>query len=94
MIIQIDPKTRIVGTDRSWVLQQARRRNGKPSWEAYKWFTTFRQALDEAVHHEIRIHPAHDLSESILAVADVVQKYEELIPSKYKFMDQMSEPVS
>ena len=86
MILQIDPKTRIVGTERSWELQQARKRNGKPSWEAYKWFTTFRYALEEAVHREIRLHPANGLSEAIEAVAEVVQRYEKLIPSEFKLI--------
>ena len=84
MIIPIDEKTRIVGTKRAWELQKTRSRNGKQTWEPYKWFTTFRSALEEAVHHEIRIHPAHGVSEAIQAVADIVRKYEELIPSEYR----------
>ena len=84
MIIPIDDKIRIVGTKRAWELQKTRSRNGKQTWEPYKWFTTFRSALEEAVHHEIRIHPAHGVSETILAVAEVVRKYEKLIPSEYR----------
>jgi hypothetical protein len=86
MIIQIDPKTRIVGTERSWELQQARRRNGKPSWEAYKWFTTFRYALEEAVHRDIRLHPAIGLSEAIDAVSDIVRKFDNLIPADFQLI--------
>jgi len=84
MIIPIDKKTRIVGTENAWELQRTRTRNGELSWEPYKWFTTFRQALEEAVHREIRIHPAHGLSEAISAVSGVIQKYEKLIPSEYR----------
>jgi len=84
MIIQIDDGTRIKGTESCWELQRIRNRNGEPSWQPYKWFTTFGSALEEAVHREIRIHPAHGLSEAILAVAETVQRYEQLIPSEYR----------
>ena len=84
MIIQLDPKTRIVGTERAWEVQRARKRNGDLSWEAYKWFTTFRSALEDAVHREIRTHPANSLSEAIEAVSGLVLKYEKLIPSRFR----------
>lgn len=84
MIIQIDSNIRIVGTERAWELQRTRERSGEQTWEPYKWFTTFRSALDEAVHREIRIHPANGLSEAIEAVSAIVRKYEELIPSRYR----------
>ena len=83
MIIPIDEKTRIVGTKIAWELQKTRTRDGKQTWEPYKWFSTFRSALEEAVHREIRTHPAASLSEAIEAVSALVQRYEELIPSKY-----------
>jgi len=84
MIVQLDPKTRIKGTERAWELQHPRNRNGEERWEPYKWFTTFRSALDEAVQREIRIHPANGLSEAIEAVSGLVRRYEELIPSEYR----------
>ena len=84
VIIPIDPLTRIKGTERAWELQKVRTRNGQPTWEPYKWFTTFRSALDEAVHREIRLHPAVGIAEAIEAVSAVIQKYEELIPSEYR----------
>ena len=85
MIIPIDAKTRIVGTKRAWELQRTRTRDGKLTWEPYKWFSTFRSALEEAVHREIRTHPAASLSEAIEAVSGVIQKYEKLIPSEFRF---------
>ena len=48
MIIQIDDDTRIKGTSRCWELQRRRNYRGGKRWEPYKWFSTFRQALDEA----------------------------------------------
>lgn len=81
MIIPIDEKTRIVGTELAWELQRQRNYKGSKKWEAYKWFSTFRHALEEAVQREIRVHPAASLSDAIEAVSGVVQKYEKLIPS-------------
>ena len=84
MIIQLDSETRIKGTTRCWELQRKRNYNGGKRWEPYKWFSTFRQALDEAVHSEIRTHPACSLSDAIEAVSGLVQKYEKLIPPGYR----------
>ena len=84
MIIQIDEKTRIKGTSRCWELQRHRRYKGRMKWEPYKWFPSFRQAVADAVHREIRVHPARTLADAIDGVADVVQKYEQLIPSEYR----------
>ena len=84
MIIQLDSDSRIVGTERAWELQRQRNYKGGKKWEAYKWFVSFRHALEEAVQREIRTHPANSLSEAIEAVSGVVQKYEDLIPSEYE----------
>ena len=84
MIIPIDKRTRIKGTKSCWELQRLRNYKGAKKWEAYKWFVSFRHALEEAVHREIRIHPANNLSEAIEAVSVIVQKYEKLIPSEYR----------
>jgi len=88
MIIQLDSKTRIVGTNHAWELQRPRNRNGEERWEPYKWFTSFGSALEAAVHREIRMHPANGLSEVIEAVSDVVRRYKELIPSEYRITQQ------
>ena len=84
MIIQLDPKTRIRGAERAWELQRTRSRKGELTWEPYRWFQSFGSALEEAVHREIRIHPANGLSEAIEAVSGLVQRYEQLIPSKFR----------
>ena len=84
MIVQLDPKIRIKGTERAWELQRKRNYKGGKKWAPYKWFTTFRSALEEAVHREIRTHPAASLSEAIEAVSGLVQRYEELIPAEYR----------
>ena len=84
MIIEPDLKTRIVGTERAWELQRPHKRKDKVTWEPYKWLNSFGSALDEAVHREIRTHPAASLSEAIEAVSGLVQRYEQLIPSKFR----------
>ena len=86
MIIPIDDRTRIVGTSRAWEIQRHRNYKGGKRWEPYKWFSTFRSALEEAVHHEIRIHPAASLSDAIEAVSGIIQRYDELIPTKYRLV--------
>ena len=84
MVIQLDSKTRIVGTDRAWELQRPRICKGAEVWIPYKWFNSFGSALEKAVHREIRIHPANGLAEAIAAVSTIVQRYTELIPSEYR----------
>jgi oligoendopeptidase F len=71
-----------VGKERCWELQRLRK-NGK-RWEAFKWFTTFRQALDEAVHREIRLHPARNLADAIEGVSEIVRRVSDLIPPGYR----------
>jgi len=92
MIVQLDSKTRIVGTVHAWELQRQRNYKGSTKWEPYKWFTTFRSALEDAVHREIRTHPAASLSEAIEAVSGLVRHYEELIPSEYRITRQRAKP--
>ena len=83
MIIQIDEKTRIKGTETCWELQRVRLRDGRKCWEPFKWFRTFGQALDEAVHHEIRTHPAETVSDAIEAVSAIVRRISALIPPSH-----------
>jgi len=89
MIIQVDPKTRIKGTASCWELQQIRVRKGEPTWEAFKWFMSFEHALGEAVHREIRLHPAISLSDALRAVSEVIQRFNQLIPSDYELRQKV-----
>ena len=61
---------------------------GEDRWRPYKWFTTFGRAVQEAVHAEIRTHPANDLAEAIKAVDTIVQRYANLIPCEFEIKDQ------
>ena len=92
MIIPLDDKTRIVGTKWAWELQKPHLRNGEQSWEPYRWFNSFGRAVEDAVHSEIRLHPAANLSEAIEAVSSLVQRYEKLIPSEYRLVREKVKP--
>ena len=83
-VIDGEAYARIKGMESCWALQKTRTRDGESSWESYKWFKSFGNALEEAVHHDIRTHPAASLSEAIEAVSSLVRRYELLIPSKYR----------
>ncbi len=84
MKIKLSEDRRIVGTKYAWELQRRRTVKGQDRWGAYKWFTTFGRAVQEAVHSEIRQHPATTLVEAIKAVDTIVQRYAQLIPCEFE----------
>ena len=90
MIIQISPTERIVGKENAWELQRLRNYKGSQKWEPCKWYRSFRQALEEAVHREIRLHPAVDLSEAIEAVSEVVHRFNQLLPDGYELRQKVN----
>ena len=84
MIIQLDDKTRILGTETCWALQRLRTRKGEYDWQSYKYFTSFGRAVEEVVNREIRLHPAITFSEALHAVPEVIQRFNALIPTEYE----------
>ena len=84
MKIDLSEDRRIVGTKYAWELQHRRTVKGQDCWRAYKWFRTFAMAVQEAVHAEIRTHPANDLTEAIQAVDTIVHRYANLIPCEFE----------
>ena len=48
MIITIDDKTRIRGTEHCWQLEAAKPVKGAIEWRPFKYFTTMDKALREA----------------------------------------------
>ncbi len=84
MKIKISDDRRIVGAQYAWELQHRGTVKGEDRWRAYKWFHTFGRAVQEAVHAEIREHPAHDLIAAISAVDTIVQRYAQLIPCEFQ----------
>ena len=84
MKIDLSEDLRVVGTKYAWELQRRRTVKGEDRWRAYKYFQSFGRAVQEAVHAEIRTHPAKDLAEAIRAVDSIVQRYARLIPCEYE----------
>jgi len=84
MKIDLRDDLRIVGKQHCWELQRRRVVKCEERWEPRKWFTSFGMAVQEAVHAEIREHPAQTLVEAIEAVDQIVQRYARLIPSEFE----------
>ena len=75
MIIPIDDKTRIRGTEQCWQLERIRVVKGETEWRPHKYFTSFAEALHEAAQHEIRTIPAIGFNQAIEACNHVTEKY-------------------
>ena len=84
MRINLSETRRIVGTKYAWELQRRKVVKGEDRWRAYKYFQSFGRAVQEAVHAEIRTHPANDLTEAIQAVDTIVHRYANLIPCEFE----------
>ena len=78
MIIPIDDKTRIRGTEQCWQLERARIVKGEVEWRPKKYFLTVDDALRTAAQGEIRTDPAHGITKAIDACNRVTQKYAQL----------------
>ena len=75
MIITIDDKTRIRGTEHCWQLEAAKPVKRAIEWRPFKYFTTMDKALREAAQREIRLAPATGITEAIEACNSVTEKY-------------------
>ncbi len=84
MKIDLSEDLRVVGTKHAWELQRRKVVKGEDRWRAYKYFQSFGRAVQEAVHAEIRTHPAKDLAEAIRAVDTIVHRYAQLIPCEFE----------
>ena len=86
MIVPLSDNLRIKGTEHCWELQRLRTRRGQVTWESFKYFGSFGQAVDAAVQREIRLHPAQTLAEAIDAVAEVSRRFNALIPAELRLV--------
>ena len=78
MIIDINENIRIRSDVHCWKLERKRTREGVVGYEAYKWFTSLRRALEAACEHEVRGHPARTLAEAATAISRITTRYEKL----------------
>ena len=74
LIIPLDNKLRIRGTENCWQLEKLK----AEKWRAFKYFTTLTTALHEAAQREIRVYPANTLTEAFDAVSRVTHKYAQI----------------
>ncbi len=75
MIIPIDDKTRVAGTDTCWQLETYTKKSG---WVPKKYYSTLRQALSALVRREIRTDPAQGIAECEDAAERIVGRYSQL----------------
>ena len=75
MIINISDELRIASDRRGWKLERKRKHKDGCKWDAFKYFTTFRQAVVEAGHCEIRLSGATTLIEAIEDVHRAATKF-------------------
>ena len=78
MIVTLSAELRITADQRSWKLERKRKHKGGYRWEAFKYFSTLRQAVVEAGHSEIRLSGANTLVESIEDVHQAATKFSAL----------------
>jgi len=81
MIIDLDDKTRIRGTEQCWQLERTRTVKGVVEWRPRNYFVTLDDALRSAAQREIRISPARGITEAIDACNRVTQKYARIFDS-------------
>ena len=89
MIIPIDDKYRVKGTEMCWQLERLKtyktgKKAGTAEWAAHKYFTTLESALSEALQREIRTHPAATIPEAIEAVKTALAKYTAIFDQSVK----------
>ena len=85
MIIPIDDKTRIRGTEQCWQIETLRKSKDGSLWRPVSYFTTFGKALHEAAQREIRTVPAIGFIEAIRAVNQITEKYSRIFDSAGEF---------
>ncbi len=84
MKIKLSEDLRIMGTEHAWALQRRRVVKGEERWESFRWYPTFGSAVSDALHKDIRLHPATTLVEAIKAVSSLVHRYTNLIPCEFE----------
>ena len=89
MIIPIDEKCRIKGTEMCWQLERLKeyktgKQAGTSEWRPEKYYPSLGSALSEALHREIRTHPAATIPEAIEAAKTALAKYTAIFDQSVK----------
>ena len=85
MIIPIDDKTRIRGTESCWQIETLRKSKDGSLWRPVSYFATFGKALHEAAQKEIRTVPAIGFNQAITAVNQITEKYSRIFDDAGEF---------
>ena len=78
MIIPIDERLRIRGTEHCWQLEKLKVVKGLCEWRAFKFFTSMDSALREAAQRDLRLSPANTLPEALADCRAVTSKYAQI----------------
>ena len=76
MIISLANDIRITNDKHCWKLERKRTRNGEETYQAFKWCTSLRQAIDSACEYEVGRQPTRTLSEAAATISRITARYE------------------
>ena len=79
MIIPLNEKYRVKGTENCWQLEKSVMRKGQREWVAFKYFTALGKAVSAACEREIRLDSAGTLNEALQAIDTIAAKYNKLL---------------
>ena len=85
MIIPLDEKLRIRGTEHCWQLEKLK---GDDEWRAFKYFTTMDNALHEAAQRELRLFSTTGLSDALAACRTLTAKYAQIFDGVGRHLDK------
>ena len=83
MIIPLNSKRRLIGSQRQWTLQMLHKESSK-RWRNYQYFTTLQTALQGAAEEEIRMAPTETMTEALKAVNQIVARYKTMLDDAVK----------
>ena len=75
MIIDISAELRITSDQHCWKLEKKRRHRNGFKWDAFKYFSTLRQAVAQAGHRETRLSRATTLIDAIEDAHQVATRF-------------------
>ena len=78
MIIPLDDKHRIRGTEQCWQLEATKIVKGEIQWRPFKYFNSMDSALRAAAQRELRVTGAYGVTEAIAACDQILSKYAEI----------------
>ena len=78
MIIPIDERLRLRGTEHCWQLEKLKVVKGQFEWRAIKFFTSMDSALHEAAQRDLRLFPSTTLPQALAACRAVTSKYSQI----------------